>query len=362
MKKVLLVSNKVMHYRVSVYNNFAERFRKCGWQLYVRTCELQKENPHEIHFDFAEIPFIFSEYRREIARIKPDVVITFLHLKDLIIWPLVHWLRLVRLPVVYWNKGINLEVRNPYVRNQAFYYIHSICNAIILYSAKEIVHIKPKNRHKVFVANNAINYEDFPSIGTAKDELKKELGIPFKKIVLFVGRMRDVKKVDHLIEVFRGLEGDCGLVIVGDGMSSEAKSRMNGLNTIYLGGIYDPKNEKIAKIFKIADLFCIPGDVGLGLNQAFYFGLPVVTEAGLQPPEINYLVDGRNGYMVPENDIATLKEKLVFLMDNDDVRCEYGRNARNDILKNASMEVMFKGFRDCLEFLSDGPHAGRSVL
>ena len=57
----------------------------------------------------------------------------------------------------------------------------------------------------------------------------------------------------------------------------------------------------------MADVFAIPGHVGLGLNQAFYFGLPVVTEEGKHPPEIAYLKPGRNGFMVPENDLAALR-------------------------------------------------------
>ena len=146
MKKLLLVSNKVMHYRVSNYNYFNRRFREIGWEFIVRSNELQKKNPHPLEFGFKEIPFKFSLYRKEINKIRPDIVIVFLLLKNIIIWPLVHWLKLRGIPLIYWNKGINLEVQNPYVRNRFFYYIHNICDGIILYSKNEIKHIKKKNR------------------------------------------------------------------------------------------------------------------------------------------------------------------------------------------------------------------------
>ena len=107
MRKVLLVSNKVFHYRVSNYNYFAGRFRDEGWEFFVRANEIQKNNPFPLEFDFREIPFRFSNYKREIERLKPDVVILFLHLKNLMIWPLLHWLKLKGIPVAYWNKGIN---------------------------------------------------------------------------------------------------------------------------------------------------------------------------------------------------------------------------------------------------------------
>lgn len=352
-KKILLISNKVFHYRVSNYNYFARRFREEGWEFVVRANELQKNNPHPLEFDFREMPFSFPAYLREIERLQPDVVILFLHLKNLIIWPLLHWLKLNGIRVVYWNKGINLEVRNPRLRNLPFYYIHSLCDGIILYSQQEIKDIKPKNRHKVWVANNTINFTDFPEIRETSAEIKSELGIPFEKVVLFVGRMRPVKKVEHLIEVFNQLdEPGCGCVIVGDQMDYDFKALIRRDNIHYLGEIFDPKNIQISRLFKMADLFVIPGDVGLGMNQAFYWGLPVVTEDGLQPPEIHYLKNGRNGFIVPENDIAALREKTLLLLKDDALRAGFSRNAREDILREASIETMFQSFLRCISTLT----------
>ncbi len=353
MKKVLLISNKVFHYRVSNYNYFARRFREEGWEFYMRANELQTNNPFALEFDFREIPFSFLAYRREIERLNPDVVILFLHLKNLIIWPLLHWLKLKGIKVVYWNKGINLEVRNPRLRNLPFYYIHSLCDGIILYSKHEIPDIKPKNRHKVSVANNAVNFTAFPEIHETPAEIKAEFGIPFDKVVLFVGRMRPVKKVEHLIEIFNRIgEPGCGCVIVGDRMDYDLASLIHGDNIRYLGEIFDPGNVQISKLFKMADLFVIPGDVGLGMNQAFYWGLPVVTEDGLQPPEIHYLTHGRNGFIVPENDIAALRKKTLLLLKDDVLRAEFSRNAREDIRREASVETMFQGFLECVSSLT----------
>jgi glycosyltransferase involved in cell wall biosynthesis len=349
LKKTLLISNKVFHYRVSNYNYFARRFREEGWELYVRANEIQKNNPFPVEFDFREMPFNFFAYQQEIERLKPDVVILFLLLKDLIIWPLVHWLKLKGIPVVYWNKGINLEVRNPRLRNLPFYYIHSLCDGIILYSKHEVKHIKAKNRHKVWVANNAVNFTAFPDIPESPAEIKAEFGIPYEKVVLFVGRMRPVKKVQHLIEIFDNVdEPGFGCVIVGDRMGYDLDALIRSDKIRYLGEIFDPGNIQISKLFKMADLFVIPGDVGLGMNQAFYWGLPVVTEDGLQPPEIHYLKDGRNGFIVPENDISALREKMLLLLRDDALRAEFSRNAWEDIRREASVETMFQGFIQCI--------------
>jgi len=351
-KRVLLISNKVFHYRVGNYNYFAQRLREDGWEFVVRASEVEPNNPIPIEFDFRAEPFNFRAYAREIKRLKPDVVIFFMRLKEFMMWPLMHWLKIRGIPFVYWNKGINLEVANPGLRNYFFYYIHGLSDAIILYSKHEIQHIRPKNRWKVSVANNTINFRSFPEVSASREELKRELGIPFSKVVLFVARMRPVKKPEHLIAVFNEFrDPDVGCILVGDPMEYDLKSLIKSPNIIHLGEVHDPQNLKISKLFKLADVFCIPGDVGLGLNQAFYWGLPVVTEEGFQPPEIHYLVNGRNGFIVPENDVVALKEKLSLLLQDDALREQFSRNAREDILREASIDTMFQGFRDCLALL-----------
>jgi glycosyltransferase involved in cell wall biosynthesis len=161
------------------------------------------------------------------------------------------------------------------------------------------------------------------------------------------------KKLDHLVAMFNGeMPAGVGLVIVGSGVSPELLKKMNKSNTVYLGQVHDPENIKISKIFKMSDVFSIPGHVGLGLNQALYWGLPVVTEDGGQPPEISYLINDRNGFIVPNNDVQELRNKILYLLEHNDVRQEFSRSAREDILHQASIEGMFGGFRQCVESLA----------
>jgi glycosyltransferase involved in cell wall biosynthesis len=332
-----------------------DRFKEYGFELKVLTNEKQIENQNTIHFECNEIPFRFTSYKKAIQDIDPEVVIVFLYMKDAIIWPLIHWLKYKRIPFAVWTKGGNWDAPNSVVRYYLFNYIHSLCDGLILYSQKGLDWIKPQNHYKAFVANNTINFEAFPNVSESREQIKKELGISFKKVVLFVGRMNvdsGRKKVDHLIEIFRHLQrDDMGLVIVGSGLGETLKVQLNKANTLYLGEVYDPQNLQISRIFKMADICAIPGHVGLGLNQAFFWGLPVVTEQGLQPPEIEYLKEGRNGFIVPENDLHALREKIIYLIDNDKERAVFSRNAQEDILREASMEGMFTGFRDCIGFL-----------
>jgi glycosyltransferase involved in cell wall biosynthesis len=363
-KRVLLISNRVMHYRVSVYNYFWRHFRHAGWDFVVLSNELQEQNHNRCEFELIELPFDFLIYRAEIKRLNPDAVILFLHLKDRILWPLIHWLKLAGIPVALWTKTRNLDDPDNRVRNAFFDYLHVISDGLILYTSSLTRFVSKKHDRKVFIANNTINFEDFPDVHESREEIKRDLGIPFEKVVLFVGRIgeeQNRKKVDHLIDIFRDLDrSDVGLIIVGSGLSDEHRARMNPANTRYLGEVHDAENRQISRVFKMADVCSIPGHVGLGLNQAFFWGLPIVTEHGKQPPEIEYLRDGENGFIVPEDDRHGLRERLFWLLNNNQERARMSANARHDILTHASIEGMFKGFLSCLQYISSlKPRAAR---
>jgi glycosyltransferase involved in cell wall biosynthesis len=354
MKTVLLISNKVPHYRVSVYNYLHRRFAAQGWELKVASNAMQKESKLQVKFEFHELKFKFLEYRKLIRDLKPDAVILHLHLKVPIFWFLIHWLKLKHIPVISWTKGANLDRADSKLRYHLFNYTHGLSDALILYSANQTHYIKPRSRHKIFAANNTVNFEDYPEVNESKKQIKAEFSIPFKKIVLFVGTMGidgERKRVRHLIEIFRELDRpDIGLVMVGSGMTDELKAKINLKNSRFLGQVHDPQNLQISKVFKVADIFVVPGHVGLGVNQAFYWGLPVITEDCLQPPEIQHLQNGRNGFIVPDNDLMELKKKMLYLLDNDAVRQQFSRHALEEILREASIEGMFNGFRKAVEF------------
>jgi glycosyltransferase involved in cell wall biosynthesis len=343
-----LISGKVLHYRVSLYNYFARRFREEGWELKVLGNSLQARNQRPIEFSFTEDKFSYRRYIHYIRETKPEAVILFIHLKEKILWPLIHWLKWQRIPVIYWSKGVNLDEPQSKLRKVLANYIHELSDGILLYSSGQMAFLKEAHRAKAIAANNTMNFADIPVISQSKEEIKREFGIPFKRFALFAGTMGlngERKKVEHLIEAFSSLgRDDIGAVIVGAGMPESLKSKLDARSTRYLGEIYDPQDSQMSKLFKAADIFVVPGHIGLGLNQAFYWGLPVVTEEGNQPPEIHALKSGRNGFMVPIDDIAQLKEKILYLLENEEIRSEFATHARHDIMATASTEGMFESF------------------
>jgi glycosyltransferase involved in cell wall biosynthesis len=317
--------------------------------------QLQRENRKQLHFDLQELPFEFAAYKRAITAAQPAAVILFLHLKDLFIWPLMHWMKLKGIPFAFWTKGGNWDAKGSTWRYLMFNYVHALSDSLILYAQPCKDLIRPQYHRKSFVANNTVNFDDYPPVSESKEEIKREFGIPFAKTVIFMGRMAaggGRKKVDCLIEIFRTLERpDVGLVLVGSGLSEDLKARLNKRNTVYLGEVQDDRDLQISKLCKMADVCAIPGHVGLGLNQAFYWGLPVVTQEDEHPPEVFYLRHGRNGFIVPRNDLHEMQARLLGLLDDDSQRAEFSQHAQEDILREASIEGMFLGFKNSVDYM-----------
>ena len=64
--------------------------------------------------------------------------------------------------------------------------------------------------------------------------------------------------------------------------------------------------------------------------------------------EIMYLKNGTNGFIVPRGDIEQLAGKLCLLLDDQSLRKNFSKAARNEIVTNGNMDLMCKGFIDAL--------------
>ena len=98
----------------------------------------------------------------------------------------------------------------------------------------------------------------------------------------------------------------------------------------------------------MADVFSIPGKIGLGINQAMYWGLPVVTEDVRHSPEIIYLENGVNGFIVRQHSAKELAEKCNYLLSDPDTYLKFSESAKSLIIKNADIDKMCDGFIDAI--------------
>ena len=169
MKKILLISNYVFHYRQKIYNYFAGCFARDGYEFEVLANEFQDAG-YLFRFRAHTLPFSVKGYTEKIREIDPDIVILFLHLKDRIEIPVMHFCLRNGIQVIFWNKGVSsTDPHNP-IKNMLYYHIHAHCTALLTYTPDTVFNFRKKDREKLFVAYNTVDCHDVDRSAYDRDE------------------------------------------------------------------------------------------------------------------------------------------------------------------------------------------------
>ena len=352
MHRVLLINQeKVPHYRVPVYNYLSKYLKEANYHLAVISGGIQDANPHPIQFRFEEFSLSFLRIMKFMLKFRPDVVIFWVNLKCLYLFPILILTKVMRKKAIYWGHGRDLLDDRARLKNLAYALQHTICDAIILYAEYLKKYVSTRFHYKVFVANNTLNTDGYAPLGLdSRDRILSRYGIETRMNIICMGRMQKRKRLKDLFKAFEIIDnGQYGLILVGP--DSDGILREFERNNVYkLGPIY---GEEALKLLEAADVCCIPGAVGLSIVDAFYSGLPIVTEEGEISPEIMYLKNGINGFIVPKGNVKELAVKLSLLLTNNDLRAEFSRAAKSEIALNGHIDVMCKGFYDALQFVKE---------
>ncbi|MBE3041908.1 glycosyltransferase family 4 protein, partial [Candidatus Bathyarchaeota archaeon] len=312
-----------------------------------------ENGPNTSEFQAVQVRLSVSSIIRFIRRHHIDVIIDYMELRHRYLFPTYFLAKgLLRRKMVYWGQGRDLLDAKAPLKNLAYAAEQRMCDAIILY-AEHLKKYVPKSFHKkVFIANNTLflGYTGLAP-GVTRENVLADYGIHTKKNIICVGRMQRRKRVEHLAEALAFMNRhDIGLILVGPDAEG-VLDRIHGKNIYRLGPIYQDKK---FDLLSSADVYCLPGAVGLSIVDAFHCGLPFVTEEGDESAEIMYLKDGVNGFIVPRGDIPALSDKLQLLLDDDELRRRFSAAAKREITENGSLDKFCSGFRDALFHATGG--------
>jgi glycosyltransferase involved in cell wall biosynthesis len=349
---LLLHSSQVPHYRVPVYNHLSHYLGERSFALTVTSEQIQPGNPTPIQFQFVPMHQSASSIARLVWRGKFDVVILFVDLRHLYLFPVYLAVKgILRRKMVWWGQGRDLAHPNAMLKNTAYAIEHAFCDAIILYAEHLRKYVARRFHHKIHIANNtlALTYSGLPP--GSKDKVLRSFNIRTRKNIICMGRFQKRKRVDQLVAAMQLMSRpDIGLILVGPDTEGVLET-VDGPNIYKLGPIY---GDERFDLLSAADVYCIPGAVGLSIVDAFHCGLPFVTEEGDESAEIAYLKDGENGFVVPRGNVSELARSLLLLLDNDDLRRRFSEAARQEVSVNASIERLCEGFVLALRYAT-GP-------
>lgn len=339
---LLLHGGQVPHYRVAVYNQLSRYLRKRSFGLTVTSEGIQAGNPTPVEFDYVEMRLSVGSIARMVWRGKFDVVIMFVDLRHLYLFPVYLVVKgILRRKMVWWGQGRDLARPGARLKNAAYATEHALCDAIILYAEHLKKYVGRRFRHKIFIANNtlALTYPGLPF--GSRERVLRSFNIQTRKNIICMGRFQKRKRIDQLVAAMRLMNRpDVGLILVGPDTEC-VLDNVEGPNIYKLGPIYDDRR---FDLLSAADVYCLPGAVGLSIIDAFHCGLPFITEAGDESAEIGYLKHGENGFIIPRGDVSELARKLLVLLDDDELRARFSEAARKEVAVNASIEQLCEGF------------------
>ena len=191
---------------------------------------------------------------------------------------------------------------------------------------------------------------DVADMTTDRKLLRKKWNIPYKeKIILFAGRIDEVKGVSYLIKAFREVLDklpNCRLIIAGSGnYATYFKEAKDICMKITFTGLLE--KQELYELYRIADVGVTPSlfePFGYVPVEMMMHGLPIVATA---TSGLNEVVDDTCGLKLPltvcddkvEIDKTILANHILYVLQHPVEAKRMGQNGRKRYLKNYSSEV-----------------------
>lgn len=214
---------------------------------------------------------------------------------------------------------------------------------------------------KIFRAQNALDTNDIiRDIEKFQDQVLKkkiEFGLENSKVALFIGGIEKRKRINNLITAISNVNKSgikAKALIVGEGQDLEWVKNNTSLEeasrTVFAG-----KHIKDAVLFLLmSDVVVLPGQGGLSINHAYACSKPFIgTKEGVSPGTnsiYDYVTDGYNGYVVKENDILALEEKLKIIFTNATLYKELCYGAF-ETSKKIDVPTMVNGIENAIKYV-----------
>ncbi len=243
---------------------------------------------------------------------------------------------------------------------------------------EEMVSRYPSCRDKAVVLYNGVNPEIFRPVWEIRErELwRRERGWEDALVILFVGRLVEVKGVHLLIEAFTSLSKQipqARLVIIGSHTFSDARTTPHIARLRKLAeGLEDKINfegyvsrNKIARYYAMSDIVAFPSiwkePFAQVVLEAMASSLPVVAFKKGGQSEI--IQNGKNGLLVPEAEGASgLTEALRYIIQEPALRGRIGDEARRSVESHWTWKRMAGSFVTLCETLFSSTKYGREVV
>lgn len=373
-RMILVYERELTHYRVPVFLRLQQRVEEDVFvvhgngprESYLNTVDEEEDLDfgHErvATYWMGGDKMAFQNVTPHLLEKRPSTVIVRGGIRQFHLFPLLLFYKLWGIPLLVWGQGYSRK-RDFRPRRHLIDRTHlsvvQLSDAYVCYNEK----IKETltqycSSEKLFVASNTLSVEEhlktrrqLESLG--REAIHRQLNLECQQYLCFIGRLQPRKRLDYLLEVYRCLisksDIDVGLIIIGEGPERskvEAEVERRGLTDVHLVGAQ--YGEDAGRYLVASDAMVMPGWLGLAVNHALAYGLPIVSQHGIaHAPESIHVKHGKTGWFAEANQRDEMVEGIEELLVQKEAyreRClQYARN-------NLTMDSMMKGFERAITY------------
>jgi glycosyltransferase involved in cell wall biosynthesis len=188
-----------------------------------------------------------------------------------------------------------------------------------------------------------LNGIDVDSFCTTCDEenLRTDLGLEGKRVIIAVGRLEEQKGHIHLIKAARILKKDfpdINIIIVGEGpLLDVLKSKIEEYKLEDTVKLLGPRRD-ISELLSLADVYAMPSlfeGLPIALLEAMAAAKPIVATRvdGIQ----SVLRSGIEGLLVPPKDEKSLAEAISVLLSDPQLAASHAESSRKKVEEDFSI-------------------------
>ena len=216
-------------------------------------------------------------------------------------------------------------------------------------------------REKVKVIPNGINLKEF-DILISKEECREKLRLPVEKdIILFLGALIPKKGPDILLKAMSEVVKkypDAILILAGSGMMrkelEELSQKLGIKGNVKFTGFVEERLKPL--YYKASDIFVLPSIIKtevfpVTLLEASASGLPMIVS---NLSTFKCIVEENfNGLFARKGDKRDLANKILYLLENKDVRKKLGNNAKKKALNFSWNKIAKETEKVYMELIND---------
>ncbi|WP_289042509.1 glycosyltransferase [uncultured Zobellia sp.] len=351
MKKVLIIYNRLWHYRVPIFNLLSEKY-----DLTVTYSVGKDVNDDEVNFKVKELPgrdvlgqfYIHKDSLHELSK-NYDVVIGYSDIR---------WLSLMGLlfkkkpyKFILWGIGVRASYTTAYGSKTKWdkvrFYFMRKADALVFYSADPIKTYLSEGftEEKMFVANNTVEVRP----------INKNLT---RDSIVFIGTLYKQKQIYELLgsykEAKQANQNVPKLEIIGGGDEYENIKvwiiENHFEDTIFLRGkIFD---EDILCDYFSSAIACIsPGQSGLSVLKSMGYGVPYISKKNaITGGEIFNIEHGVSGILYEDD--SQLSNIILDIAEDTDKYIKMGKNAKKHYDDYRKPQDMANGLIDAIEYVN----------